>query len=504
MKGKTMQLHLARATIASLLLTLSACGGGSDTSTPAPAPAPTPSPSPAPAPAPTPAPAPAADRIEPFDPALATKSTAAPAAALPLPSATVSATITLPPLAVAKSAATATPGTPLQIGQGRSLSETATTAQTAALLHWQPGNDGSQTAALRFIATNAQGVRLGIRIESLPPGARLQFYNPQGQIHVIDAGQLNTLVQRNLDAGADTAAAQMYWSPEVTGGQVTLVIEIPAQADPDSVRLSVPQLSHITITPAQEQEQQLAKAGSGSCEIDVACDADYIEQGRSVARLRFVESDGNAYQCTGTLMNDMASSSTPYLLTAHHCISDQVAASSLTTDWLLRAAACGASTVAPQHSQLTGGSTLLYTNTDADTTLVRLNNPAPAGVVFAGSYFGTDAQPGTSISDVHQPEGDLQKISLGQISSFSLCSPTNSTCVAASSSRGTYFSVQWQQGVVEPGSSGSGAFITLGQHRYLIGQLFGGTSSCTNPTGQDYFSRFDLNYTNALHQWLNP
>jgi len=484
-----MHRPLARAAALCLLLSLSACGGGSDE--PAPAPAPTPAPAPAPAPA---------DRIEPFDPALLSKAGTAAPAPVAVPSVPVGATITLPALAAVKSASAPPPGAPLQIGEGRGVDETATAAQTAALLQWQPNDGGGQAAALRFVATGAQGLRLGVRVESLPAGSRLAFYGTQGPVHTIDAAGLHALMQRNLDGGAQAPAARLYWSPGVAGEQVTLVIELPAQADTQAVRLSVPLLSHLTIAPGQEPP--LAKASAGSCEMDVACSPEYVEQGRSVARLRFVQSDGNAYLCSGTLMNDMASSGTPYLLTAHHCISDQATASSLSTDWLLRAATCGSATPTPGYAQRTGGATLLYTSTASDTTLVRLNDSVPPGVVYAGSYFGTGAVPGTAISDVHHPEGDLQKISLGQLSGYSIC--TANQCLSTDRSIGTFYAVQWQQGVVEPGSSGSGAFVTLGQHRYLIGQLFGGTSSCASPRGSDFFARFDLNYANALHQWLNP
>ena len=498
MKKKNMHHSLTRIPALCLLLALSGCGGGSDS--PAPTPAPSTAPAPAAAPAPQPPAPPAPDRIEPFDPAALSKAGAPGSAPSVAPLAPVGPTITLPALATGKSAGTAPAGAPLQIGQGRALAETSTVAQTTALLQWQPGENGGQVAALRFVAAGAQGLRLGVRVLALPTGSRLYFQGSQGQAHTIDAARLHALMRRNLDGGANAATASLYWSPEVTGEQVTLVIEVPAQADVNAVRLSVPLLSHTTIT--SQQASQLTKAAAGSCEIDAACSADAIEQGRSVARLRFVESDGRAYQCTGTLMNDTANSGTPYVLTAHHCIADQTTASSLTTDWLLRAAACGSTSIDPAHAQRTGGATLLYTSTAADTTLVRLADSVPAGVVYAGSYFGSDTVPGTAISDVHHPEGDLQKISLGKLSGYSIC--TNNQCLSADRSTGTFYSVQWQQGVVEPGSSGSGAFITLGQRHYLIGQLYGGTSSCANPNGPDFFARFDLTYANALHQWLKP
>ena len=72
------------------------------------------------------------------------------------------------------------------------------------------------------------------------------------------------------------------------------------------------------------------------------------------------------------------------------------------------------------------------------------------------------------------------------------------------STNGTFLTLGWQQGVVEGGSSGSGAFITIGPRRYVVGQLFGGTSSCENPAGVDHYGRFDTSYRTAIKNWLNP
>ena len=38
--------------------------------------------------------------------------------------------------------------------------------------------------------------------------------------------------------------------------------------------------------------------------------------------------------------------------------------------------------------------------------------------------------------------------------------------------------------------------------RYLVGQLFGGSSSCEARTAGDYYTRFDMSYRTALRQWL--
>ena len=52
----------------------------------------------------------------------------------------------------------------------------------------------------------------------------------------------------------------------------------------------------------------------------------------------------------------------------------------------------------------------------------------------------------------------------------------------------------------EGGSSGSPAFNTNG---LLIGQLTGGSGSCSNDSGQDYYGKFSRSFSD-VSQWLDP
>ncbi|WP_253940058.1 hypothetical protein [Diaphorobacter sp. JS3050] len=102
-----------------LVLALSACGGGgggNDT--------------------PSPAPPVAGDRIEPYDPSGTAKVATSQQPVSPVVSAQATRTIALGALTAVKGVVSATPGTPLQIGEARSVADTATVAATAALLRW--------------------------------------------------------------------------------------------------------------------------------------------------------------------------------------------------------------------------------------------------------------------------------------------------------------------------------------------------------------------------------
>ena len=239
---------------------------------------------------------------------------------------------------------------------------------------------------------------------------------------------------------------------------------------------------------------------AGACNIDVSCRPEYSSESRSVARLLFVE-NGTTFLCTGTLLNDAQSSSTPYFLTANHCISTQTAASSVTTDWFYRSAACSSSQVNAGAQRLHGGATLLYAQAATDTAFMRLNAAPPAGIVFAGSYYGA-VNEGAYTAGIHHPEGDLQKLSEGSVRQFDNC--TLETCVVSTQQDGRFLTVGWNAGTVENGSSGSGLFLPIGSKRYVVGQLLGGSASCQNPNGTNYYGRYDLAFQAALKNWLKP
>ncbi len=391
------------------------------------------------------------------------------------------------------------------IGVARTLAATASVAATAALLQWQTLPDGRKVARLGFQSLGAQGLRLGILVEHIAPTAQLRFYTAQTQIGADMTGQdLLALVQRNLDAGERGASARTYWSPDLGAGDVTLELVLPAGVAPAELRLAVPRLSHLLESARSSADAPISRiGGAGACHVDVSCSAGDRTESNAVARMTFVD-NGGSYECTGTLLNDQASSGTPYFLSANHCISSQAVASTLTTDWFYRSASCNSNTLAPQAQTLTAGATLLYANALSDTSFMRLNASPPSGAVFAGWSSATPSV-GTEVLDLHQPRGDLQKRSEGWIDGFSSCSPPVAerfSCQSASPANSNYFAVTWGRGATESGSSGSALFAGSQGSRYLIGQLAGGSSSCSASYKRDYFGRFEVAYNAALSQWL--
>ncbi|MDI3384142.1 trypsin-like peptidase domain-containing protein [Xenophilus aerolatus] len=393
---------------------------------------------------------------------------------------------------------------PVRIGQGRALADTADKAKVAAALDWKTSQRGGKVASLRFQSEGALGVRVGLRVYSLPLGGLVRFHaDGSSQAYQVAAQEIQAAIQRNLDAGDTGEDAHTWWSPNLGGDAITVEFEVPPGVPTDTVEVAVPALSHIY---RDAKDVASAQKAAGSCTQDVNCYSG--EQGvsatsQSVAQLDFLVGS-TPYACTGTLLNDDKSSGTPYLLTANHCISTQTTASSLWVFWFYRSSGCNNPTIASAASQTKAGATLLYNSSQTDTSFLRLNGAPPAGVRYAASAPG-GLSGTTPVFSIHHPDADFQKYSSGTSSgptSNCLSADGRSTGGCGSAPPTNFLRVNWSVGTTEGGSSGGGLFKTVDGAPYLVGQLYGGFASCAAPNDNDYYGRFDVAYNAALYQWL--
>lgn len=418
-----------------------------------------------------------------------------------LPAAAVVAHVALPPLLRAKAQdGVGEGGWPMRIGVARAVDAAATPDAMAPLLHWELLPDGAQVAAVEFVADGAQALRLGLLVQQLPDDTVLRFRG-SGEVGMVavTAAELARLHARNMQAGLDDETARLYWSPVLTGATARLEVELPPGADPTRLRLALPRLSHFTQAPERVTAKAETDPGaSDSCNQDVLCQPGWDAQSRAVARLFFTRRDGSSFWCSGTLLNDVRGSRTPFLLTAEHCIANQTEAASLLTRWFFRAASCGGTTTDSRETELGGGADLLLSDSASDSALLRLRRAPPADVVYAGSYFGSEVVEGMPVLGIHHPLGDVQKASSGMIDGRADC--VNGRCVDADD--GAMLRVRWTLGSTAGGSSGSALFATLEGRHYVAATLFGGNASCENPDGADYYGRFDRAFDAGMRDWL--
>lgn len=371
-----------------------------------------------------------------------------------------------------------------QIGIARDVGTEAAAALPA--LRWQTVADG-KVARIEVGSPDALGLRLALRVDSLPEGVELRFAG---------SDDLNRLLLVKAAEARSLAHDGIYWTPMTDGELQVIEVFAPRGVDTARIKLAVPQVSHLLANSRELFSLEKAIGSSGACNVDTVCRVaalgqNFVNAKNAVARMTFVK-NAETFTCTGTLLNDTVSATQqPYFYSAHHCISTQAVASTLNTFWGFEATTCNGLTPAA-NTQLTGGANLLYSNADTDALLLRLNNAAPAGSYFIG-WNATQIADNADVLAIHHPAGDLKMSSLGK----------------KVTQDAEMIHAGWTSGTTEGGSSGSGLF-TLGSGGYeLRGGLFGGSATCANTgsiataANRDYYSRLDVVYP-SIQQWLAP
>jgi lysyl endopeptidase len=408
-------------------------------------------------------------------------------------------------------------GKPLQIGFGRDVAQTATVLATKQLLSWKTTASGSQVAAINFNSTGAKGMRVGLLVTQLPETATLRFYakGAATAFEVKGSVVLKTLAA-NASSGDKSDEGRTYWGPVIDGADATIEIEMPTGTSTSDVNVSVPSVSHMFMTSreASTYSSQATYTGDANrslaCQVDVTCTTPLPASSDATAYLVF-NKNGLSYSCSGTLLNDNINSSTPYLLTANHCISSQTVAATLFTEFKYRSTICNDGTTGSYFETLTTGSTLLYTAYNTDSTLVRLAG-TPAGGATSVLYAGWDATiaptVSTTIHSVHHPKSDQQRLSRGSVASYYNRAAVNSvlnfdtTFYGSTITNGAILGVTLTTGLTESGSSGSGLFKGTDANPIVIGQLFGGTAPACGVNSNNVYGRFDVAFNAGMKDWL--
>jgi hypothetical protein len=304
----------------------------------------------------------------------------------------------------------------------------------------------------------ASRLRLHLAQVTLPAGARLWVHGA-GQT----AGPFGAEL-RGSDGG--------LWTPSVEGEEVALDVEAPAAALAGAARYGfvIDEVLEL-VAPDGEGSGRDAAAKSG-CQVDASCFgsgdfAGFDAARHAVARLEFVEND-LSFLCTGQLLNDAASDGTPFLLTAHHCISTQDVATTLQAVFDDFTPSCNGTPPALGTLPTANGATLLVTgraDTAPDFTLLRLAS-LPAGRTFLGWDASPHAVPdGTRLYRISHPSGDAQMYSVTKADSRS------AQCTEDNLPLTRFIYSDLVVGAASPGSSGGAALLAGGQ---VVGQLFGG------------------------------
>ncbi|MDH3593155.1 MAG: immune inhibitor A, partial [Planctomycetota bacterium] len=157
--------------------------------------------------------------------------------------------------------------------------------------------------------------------------------------------------------------------------------------------------------------------------------------------------------------------------------------------------ACGTGT-APTDQVLGGGGVQRATWATSDFTLVEMDDLPPAALTPYWNGWSRSATAGTESWAIHHPSNDEKKISYNQ-----------DPLIDGSNYGADHWRVtEWEEGTTEGGSSGSPLFD---QDSRIVGQLHGGTASCSSITWDEY-GKVDVSWegggtpSTRLKDWLDP
>jgi lysyl endopeptidase len=374
------------------------------------------------------------------------------------PALAASLKIALPRLAVEKVIATASkPNEPMRIGSVRELEK------SSAVESWTAIEGGFVSRAIAS-SEGALGIRVKLELSGLTSPIEVRVQGNDGRVEMM-----------TVDASRTEA-----WTPWTEGAEQ--MIEVFSATPVDTVSVRVGSIVHFTDSP-------FAKAAS-SCTISTACstgdaslDAAMAERKKSVARIQF-QDGGSAYLCSGTLINTDKFPS-PFFMTAHHCVNNQPAASTLTTFWFYEDSACGSNIPNPNSQQVASGAELVMTNYNLDGTLLLLNAPPPDGAVYSG-WDNTEILPSTPTFNISHPKGDTSRWATGFFTSSDgrINGPVQQFNVSSIN-----------RGFIEGGSSGSALFTLAKSGSFQLRGTLLGTYldyACGNAEGNVIYSRFDI------------
>lgn len=320
-----------------------------------------------------------------------------------------------------------------------------------------------------------------------------EFYIPQGGklfIYSKDKGQiLGAYTHRTNPKGKE-------FSTEIVYGD-ELVLEYADAKTGELPRIKIKNIGYGYNNIFDYTKDDVKGPGfneSGNCQVNINCEEgqNWQLQKKGVAR-SYSQMGGFWYRCSGSLINNVNRDKTAFYLSAYHCFFE----SGNTTDFNTAQfyfnyefPNCGGTDIKPETSKSIVGAQLLVASPidgGSDGVLLKLNDEIPEDydVYFNGwDINNTPAKNGVTI---HHPQGDVKKIS-----TYTSPLVTGTYADAQSTSvANAHWIVKWSatpngHGTTEGGSSGAPIF---NQDGLIVGTLTGGTTSCSNKTGDDYFGK---------------
>jgi hypothetical protein len=347
-------------------------------------------------------------------------------------------------------------------------------------------NDSSKIWSMNISSLGAYSLNFIFQQLFLAEGAQLFIYNND-----------KSMVYGPV-ISEQNAVGEHFLTDLIAGDEVTIqLIEPKNIKQPSSLIISKVIHGYIDVLsyPA------IGNADYDNCHNDINCYSTWDTESDAVA---LVLLSGGDVLCSGSLLNNVQQDYKAYFLSAFHCVDLDENGSISTTEknnaqnWAFRfqykKTTCNGSTATSYITYNQATFRAAWANSDF--VLMELVSSAVQNNV-ALTFLGWDRSGNvpTQGTGIHHPRGDVMKISFDT-------NPLSSTTPYLT---GTHWLVEFDNGIVEHGSSGSPIF---NQNKRVIGQLHSGSVKCPPMTA--YYGRFSASWAGGgtndsrLSNWLDP
>ncbi|MDH3283170.1 MAG: choice-of-anchor J domain-containing protein [Acidobacteriota bacterium] len=344
---------------------------------------------------------------------------------------------------------------------------------------WEPLPDDDRLWRLRVRTRQALWVVLGFGTFRPPPGAELYVYDEGG------SRVLGPFTAENVRPDGQ------LWMPPIEGDVLVVEIFWPAALAGVSPNVHLGTVTHGYKPFGRIGKHHTGNDGdSGSCNNDVNCPEGDPWQSEKDGVVNMLSGSGGQI-CTASLITNTNQDCRNLVLTADHC---GLTPASTVFQFNYQRPGCNSGN-APTNEVVTG-STRLASYGPSDMQLLEMtNDPDGAWNVFYNGWSRDTTAP-TSSTGIHHPRGDVKKITFN-----------DDPLIDGQNYGPDHWRItEWEDGTTEGGSSGSPLFD---QNHRIVGQLHGGTASCSSITWDEY-GKVDVSWdgggtsSSRLRDWLDP
>lgn len=360
-------------------------------------------------------------------------------------------------------------------------------------LKWHGYEDGI-VAYATISSPEAKSVRAQLDLV-LPTNSKLVFYELNEQDERVALDTLATSDKRREESE--------YWTPPATGEKLGIEIRLPSTGEISKLEITILKVGHRFRSTQSDDGAAFELECNNHSEAACGLDDGSVELGTVKSTVKLVWDDSEyTYVCSGVLMNveDGEDVFHPYILTAHHCISDEASADNLVVHWFYETESCSSSTTSSDFTRVFGGADVLETRSQEDMSLLELERDAPAGAYYVG-WATSDVIFNRSVNGAHHPDGVLKKY-------FTGTSQGSQTVQVCTDEEGEDcftlvdgIRVSMGEGAAEGGSSGSGLFEEIDGEEVYVGVLSARDGDCDNQRA--FFGRFE-NFYPHITTWFDP